>query len=67
MHLNESYLNFVLVLLLLLSHSVMSDSAIIWTVVHQAPLTVGFFKQEYWCGLPFLLQGVLSTQGLNLC
>ena len=25
-----------------------------WTVARQAPLSVGFPKQEYWSGLPFL-------------
>ena len=24
-----------------------------WTVTHQAPLSVGFSRQEYWSGLPF--------------
>ena len=24
-----------------------------WTIVHQAPLPMGFFRQEYWNGLPF--------------
>ena len=24
-----------------------------WTVAHQAPLSVGFFRQEYWSGLTF--------------
>ena len=24
-----------------------------WTVAHQAPLSVGFSRQEYWSGLPF--------------
>ena len=24
-----------------------------WTVAHQAPLSVGFPRQEYWSGLPF--------------
>ena len=27
---------------------VMSDSATLWTVAHQAPLSVGFSRQEYW-------------------
>ena len=27
--------------------------AIPWTVAHQAPLSIGFPKQEYWSGLPF--------------
>ena len=22
-----------------------------WTVAHQAPLSIGFFRQEYWSGL----------------
>ena len=24
-----------------------------WTVAHQAPLSIGFSRQEYWGGLPF--------------
>ena len=24
-----------------------------WTVAHQAPLSLGFPRQEYWSGLPF--------------
>ena len=26
-----------------------------WTVDHQAPLSMGFSRQEYWSGLHFLL------------
>ena len=26
-----------------------------------------FSSQEYWSGLPFFLQGIFPTQGLNLC
>ena len=26
------------------------DNAILWTVAHQAPLSVGFSRQEYWSG-----------------
>ena len=33
------------------------------TVVHLAPLSMGFFRQEYWSG--FLLQGICPIQGLN--
>ena len=33
--------------------SVTSDSATPWTVVHQALLSMGFPRQEYWSGLPF--------------
>ena len=32
--------------------SVMSDSVTPWTVAHQAPLSMGFTRQEYWSGLP---------------
>ena len=31
----------------------MSDSAAPWTVAHQAPLSMGFSRREYWSGLPF--------------
>ena len=24
----------------------------LWTVAHQAPLSIGFSRQEYWSGLP---------------
>ena len=30
--------------------SVLSDSEILWTVAHQAPLSMGFSGQEYWSG-----------------
>ena len=26
---------------------------------------MGFSRQEYWSGLPYLLQGIFPTQGLN--
>ena len=31
-----------------------------WTVAHQAPLSVGFSRQKYRSGLPFLHQGILK-------
>ena len=31
----------------------MSDSATPWTVAREAPLSMGFPRQEYWSGLPF--------------
>ena len=31
----------------------MSNSATSWTVACQAPLSMGFPRQEYWTGLPF--------------
>ena len=35
------------------SRSVVSEFATPWTVAHQAPLSMGFSRQEYWSGLPF--------------
>ena len=37
-----------------------------WTAARQAPLSMGFFRQEYWSGLPFPSPGIFPTQGLNL-
>ena len=36
-----------------LSCSVMCDSATLWTIAHQAPLSMEFSRQEYCSGLPF--------------
>ena len=37
-----------------------------WTVAHQAPLSMGFSRQEDWSGLSFLLQGIFPTQDWTL-
>ena len=37
-----------------------------WAVARQAPPPMGFSRQEYWSGLPFFLQGIFPSQGLNL-
>ena len=34
-----------------------------WTVAHQAPLSMGFSRQEYWSGLPFPSPGELPDPG----
>ena len=34
-----------------------------WTVTHQAPLSMGFPRQEYWSGLPFPPPGDLPDPG----
>ena len=56
-------------LLLLLSHfSRVQLCATLWTVAHQAPLSMGFFRQEHWSrGCHALLQEIFSTLGSNLC
>ena len=41
--------------------SVVSDSAIPWTVAHQAPLCMECSRQEYWSGLPFPSPGDLPN------
>ena len=33
----------------------------LWTVAHQAPLSMGFSRQEYWSGLPCPLPGDLPN------
>ena len=36
-----------------------------WTVAHQAPLSVGFSRQESWSGLPFPTPGDLPNPGIE--
>ena len=48
------------------SHSVVSDScATPWTVAHQAPLSMGFSRQEYWRGMPFPPSAELPDPGIE--
>ena len=37
-----------------------------WTVAHQASPSMGFFRQEYWSGLPFPPPGDLPDPGTKL-
>ena len=39
--------------------------ATLWTAVHQAPLSMGFSRQEYWSGLPFPSPGDLPDSGIE--
>ena len=36
-----------------------------WTVAHQAPLSMGFSRQEYWSGLPCPPPGDLPNPGIE--
>ena len=36
-----------------------------WTVVFQAPLSMGFSRHEYWSGLPFPPPGDLPEPGIE--
>ena len=37
----------------------------LWTVAHQAPLSMGFSRPEYWSGLPFPTPGDLPNPGVE--
>ena len=38
-----------------------------WTVTHQAPLSRGFSKQEYWSGLPFPPPRICGYARVHVC
>ena len=38
----------------------------LWTVAHQAPLSMGFSRQEYWSGLPCPPPGDLPDLGKEI-
>ena len=40
-------------------------SVTLWTVARQAPLSMGFLRQEYWRGLPFPPPGDLPDPGIE--
>ena len=51
---------------LFFSRSVVSDSFVTpWTAARQAPLSMGFSRQEYWSGLPFPSPGDLPDPGIE--
>ena len=35
-----------------------------WTVAHQAPLSMGFFRQEYWSWVVISFSNILDIQTL---
>ena len=47
------------------SHSVMSHGVTPWTVARQVFLSVGFFRQEYYSGLPCPPPGDLPDPGIE--
>ena len=50
----------------LFSHSAVSISfATPWTVARQAPLSMGFSRQEHWSGWSFLFPGDLPDPGIE--
>ena len=49
----------------ILSCSAVSDSLTPWTAAHQAPLSMGFFRQDYPSGLPCPTPGDLPYPGIE--
>ena len=37
----------------------------LWVIAHQVPLSIGFFRQEYWSGLLFPSPGDLHNPGIE--
>ena len=59
------YLFYIPWYMCMLIHSVVPDSATLWIVAHQDPLSLGFSRQEYWNGLPCPPPGNLPDPELN--
>ena len=55
--------NPVVVIVELLSHVQLFETP--WTAARQAPLSMGFPRQEYWGGLPFPSPGYLPDPGIK--
>ena len=51
---------------MLFSHQVVSDSLLPHRLAHQAPLSMGFPRQEYWNGFPSPSPGDLPNSGIEL-
>ena len=62
---NSGYEKMKELLLLLFSCSVMSESLRPHRLARQAPLSMGFSRQEYWSGLPFPSPGDLPNPGIK--
>ena len=45
------------------SHVQLSET--LWTVARQVPLSMGFSRQEHWCGLPYPPPGALPDPGVE--
>ena len=63
---SDSYKTVNFRMVVMFSHQVLSDSFVTpWTVGSQAPLSMGFPRQEYWSGLPFPSPGDLPDPGIE--
>ena len=61
--LHQSVISFVILIVETPSHVLLFATP--WTVAHQAPLSMGFPRQEYWSGVPFPAPGALPTPGFK--
>ena len=60
------YIYFQILFPYVLSHfSHVQLCAALWTVALQAPLSMGFSRQDYWSGLPFPSPGDLPDPGIK--
>ena len=59
----DHYINMSMCLLSCFCHVQLSGT--LWTSAHQAPLSLGFFRQEYWSGLPCPPPGDLPDLGIE--
>ena len=65
-NLKQIYMLILSLLSLSVSHSVVSNSlGSPWTVACQAPLSIGFPRQEYWSGLPVPSPGDIPDPGIE--
>ena len=63
---NTQFLSFLLLYMCLLSFfSRIWLFLTPWTIAHQVLLSMGFFRQEYWSGLPFPPPGDLPDPGIE--
>ena len=59
------YIMYIKYIYVCVSRLVVSNSVIPWTIARQAPLSVGFSRQECWSGLSFPSPGDLPDPGIR--
>ena len=62
---NSAKLPFVIIYMCALVLSFVQLFATSWTIAHQAPLSLGFSRQEYWNLMPFPPPGNLPNRGIE--
>ena len=62
----KGYISYTHIYMYAQSLSHVQLSATPWTIASQAPLSIGFSRQEYWSGLPFPSPGDLPELGIEL-